>query len=48
MTFSQHDFYNVNPIIYAIYFLYNFYVGEQVLFSILCLSTYIKSTEFCF
>ena len=46
VTFSQHDFYEVNPIIYLTYFLYNFYEVERVLFSILCLSTFIKSKEF--
>ena len=44
---SQHDFYKVNSVIYLTYFLYNFYEVERVLFSSLCLSTFIKSTKFC-
>ena len=45
MTFSQHNFYKVNPIIYLTYFSYNYYEVERVSFSILCLSTFIKSKK---
>ena len=48
VTFSQHDFYKVDPVICLTYFLYNFYEVERVFFSIVCLSTFIKSKVFCF
>ena len=37
VTFSQHDFYKVNPIIYLTYLSYNFNEVERVLLSIQCL-----------
>ena len=47
MTFSQHDFSKVDPIIYLTYFLYNFNEVERVLLSIQCLSDFYK-VEKCF